>query len=126
MFKYEKVKNLPLEKKHAMLTCLGLIVNADNDVTEKENKEVVFQVMHILDLSPSEIKKGMLKPSELGRILDSMTGDELAMLGMLMGRVAGSDGHLDSREVNSIRTILKIAKLNPKLIEAIVDTIEVE
>ena len=43
-----------------------------------------------------------------------------------MGRVAGSDGHLDSREVNSIRTILKVAKLNPKLIETIVDTIEVE
>ena len=126
MVKVEDVKYLPIQKRHAMLTCLALIVNADEDVTDKESEEVIFQVQHILDLSPAELKKGMLKPSDFGRILDSMSNDELAILGILMGRVAGSDGKLDRREVNSIRSILKIARLDPELIEAIVSRIEVK
>jgi len=126
MFKFENVKYLSLEKRHAMLTCLALIVNADDDVSEKENEEVIFQVQHILDLSPAEIKKGKLNPYDLGRILNAMSGDELAMLGILMGRVAGSDGKLDRREVNSIQSLLKVAKLDPELIEAIVRNIEIK
>lgn len=125
MIKVEDVKYLPIEKRHAMLTCLALIVNADGDISDKENEEVLFQIQHILDLSPSELKKGMIKPSELGKVLDTMSGNELGMLGLLMGRVAGSDGKLDNREINSIRSILKIARLNPLLVEAIVDSIKV-
>jgi uncharacterized tellurite resistance protein B-like protein len=126
MIKVENVKYLPAQKRHAMLTCLALIVKADEDINDKENEEVLFQIQHILDLSPEEIKKGMMKPADWKRVLDSMSSDELAILGILMGRIAGSDGRIDHREINSIKSILKIARLNPEIIQAIIDNIEVK
>jgi tellurite resistance protein len=109
-----------------MLTCLALIVKADENITDKENEEVLFQIQHILDLSPEEIKKGMMKPADWKRVLDSMSSEELAILGILMGRIAGSDGRIDHREIDSIKSILKIARLNPEIIQAIIDNIEVK
>jgi uncharacterized tellurite resistance protein B-like protein len=125
MTKVEDVKYLSLDKRHAILTCLALIVKADEEITEKENEEIIFQVMHILDMSPNEIRKGMMSPSELRGVLDTMSGDELGIMGLLMGRVAGSDGKIDNREVNSIKSILKVARLNPEHIQVIIDAIKV-
>jgi hypothetical protein len=55
-----------------------------------------------------------------------MSSEELAILGILMGRIAGSDGRIDRREIDSIKSILKIARLNPEIIQAIIDNIEVK
>ncbi len=124
MTKVEDVKYLSLDKRHAILTCLALIVKADEEITEKENEEIIFQVMHILDMSPNEIRKGMMSPSELRGVLDTMSGDELGIMGLLMGRVAGSDGKIDAREINSIESILKVARLNPDHIKVIINAIK--
>lgn len=117
------IKYLSLEKKRAIVTCLALIAAADNDISDNENEEVIFQVRTILDLSPEEFNKGMLEPLDLRRILEDMNGKELSILGLLMGRVAKSDGKIDNRELDSIRTILKSAQLNPNLIEEIISKI---
>jgi tellurite resistance protein len=118
------IKYLSLEKKQAIVTCLALVAAADNDISDKENAEAIAQARAILDLSPDEFNKSKMRPQELRRILDDMSGEELVILGLLMGRVAESDGKIDNRELDLIRTILKAAKLNPNLIENIISKIK--
>ncbi len=122
----ENIKSLSLEKRKAMFTCLFLIANADDDTSEEEKQELVFQGMHILTIPISELKNGGLNPNDLKRVLDEMSGEELFGLGLLMGSVAKSDGKLDKREINTIKSILRIAKLKPDLIDIVVSAIEVK
>jgi hypothetical protein len=106
------VKTLSLDKRHAMLTCLSIVAGADDNKSNSELNEIFVQNELIIGLSKNDLKRGALSPKQLAKVLNTMTGEELSVLGMMMGRVAKSDGVVDEKELEWIYTLLKVGNLN--------------
>ncbi len=114
------VKNYSTQKKRAILWCLKLVAQADGNVTDSELVEIMNQNLHVLNLTNSEIESmGKLKPEEFVKTLNSMTQDELFILGFMMGRVANSDGKVHETEIEWIYKLLKAGNLNFETITGI-------
>ena len=108
----ENVKNLPLLKRQAMLACLVLISKVDGNQTDLELREIHVHNQMILGLSSTQIKNSELKPKDLAKVLNQMSEEELIVLGILMGKVAQSDGIIDDKELEWIHNFLKIGNLH--------------
>jgi len=108
----EDVKNLPLVKRQAMLTCLIIISGADGHQSDSELLQIDFQNKVILGLSDEQIKTRELNPLEVSKVLNKMNQEELMILGVLMGKVAQSDGIMDEKEIEWIYRFLKIGNLD--------------
>jgi hypothetical protein len=66
----------------------------------------------ILGLSDEQIKTRELNPLEVSKVLNKMNQEELMILGVLMGKVAQSDGIMDEKEIEWIYRFLKIGNLD--------------
>lgn len=117
--KLEDVKFLPLSKRLGMLHVLILVAKADDQFHEREQDQISVINTLFLNLTPSEIKMANFTPEEMTEFIQSMRNDELLILAVLMKRVASSDGNVDSSEERTIRTLLKIGKLSPEIINYI-------
>ena len=114
------VKNYSSQKKRAIIWCLKLVAQADGNVSDSELIEIMNQNIHVINLTNSEVESiGKLNPEEFVKTLNSMTQDELFMLGFMMGRVANSDGKVHETEIEWIYKLLKTGNLNMETIAGI-------
>lgn len=124
----EDLYKLSKSKREVMFKCVHFIALADGKISDEEAKILTGTAVNILKLEFEDVKKivnDKIDEQTLNKVyseLNLMSGDELGLLGMIMGHIASADGNFDSDEKALIEKLLTIGRLNPSLINQIVDS----
>lgn len=107
------IKNYSIQKKGAFIWCLKQVAHADGNLTDSERIEIIKQSLNVIKISNAEMESiAKLKPEEFVKVLNSMTQDELILLGSMMGIVAQSDGKVHEAEIEWIYKLLRVGNLD--------------
>jgi uncharacterized tellurite resistance protein B-like protein len=118
--KLEEIKFLSKEKRFAMLVCMVILIRADGRTPDNEIDAFKFVNESILGLGVDDVERALASEGFVDT-LDEMTGEELYHLGTILGFVASSDGKVDRKEIETVKNILTVGRLNPDLISEILN-----
>jgi tellurite resistance protein len=115
----EDLKYIAKSKKETIFHCLLLLSYSDGEVTNEEKELIATIGADTLNLSIGTLKKIIMLESEpeeqkskLVEVLQTMSNEELEVLGTLMGVLAIRDGEFDKSEKELMQALLRIGGLD--------------
>jgi len=118
------LKYLSKSKRMTMGNCVLGMIFADGKQTDSEWNVAANLLTTHLDITGEELKANILKGPELIRRLQTLDGNELVALGLLMGVMSLADGHAHKKELDRIRGTLMAGRLRSDQIEEIISWVK--
>jgi uncharacterized tellurite resistance protein B-like protein len=118
------LKYLPKSKRLSMANCVLRMVFADGVQHDNEWEVAAVIFTEHLEISAEYLKQNIQSTDQIISNLRTMDGDELYVLGLLLGAVSKADGNIAQKELDLVRGVLSSGGLRSDNVEEIVKWIK--
>ena len=116
----EDLKFLPKSKRLLMAQCAAMMVFADDKQEESELEALGVISSDILNITIEELLDSDFTTDKVIANLKLLSDDEFDFLGVFLGYVAKSDGHIAVEELVFFRSLLAQGGLNSSMIDKMI------